>query len=209
MRAVLFLSVLLLTACTGARNTVQERRIQQRRHSNGWHIDLSARQRPEPRMRIRALEPPVVGPLVDAESAEERNPIGAAEPSVATTVTAQVEGGAFVDAAPHPKSVDARMTARQDVRQEEDENIMPRKKWNALAVPAFASGLGTIALGFGTNLWLLIGAIVLTLILAGWSIKRIRRREQAGKGFAMAALLIGVFAALLTIMSIVRYGTEL
>lgn len=86
---------------------------------------------------------------------------------------------------------------------------MPRKKWNAVAVPAFVSSLGTVALGFGTNLWLLVGAIALTFVLCAWSIARIRRKEQAGKGFTVAALIIGVLAALLTLMSIGRYGTEL
>lgn len=94
-------------------------------------------------------------------------------------------------------------------QQDEGENLMPRKKWNAVAVPAFVSSLGTVALGFGTNLWLLVGAIALTFILCAWSIARIRRKEQAGKGFTMAALIIGVLAALLTLMSIGRYGTEL
>lgn len=91
----------------------------------------------------------------------------------------------------------------------EDENIMPSKRWNGLAIPAFLAGLATIALGFSTNLPALAGAVVLTLVLAGWSIARIRRREQAGKGFAMAALLIGVFAGLLTAIAIARYGVEI
>lgn len=86
---------------------------------------------------------------------------------------------------------------------------MPRKRWNAVAVPAFVAALGAVALGFGTNLWLLGGAIVLTFILSAWSIARIRRKEQAGKGFTIAALIIGVLTALLTLMSIGRYGTEL
>jgi len=94
------------------------------------------------------------------------------------------------------------------VREEEDENIMPRKRWNWLAIPAFLAALGTIVLGFSTNLWALIGAIVLTLVLAAWSIARIRRRNQAGKGFAMAALMIGVFAAVLTAIAVIRYGID-
>ncbi|HRD51903.1 MAG TPA: hypothetical protein PKY96_04570 [Flavobacteriales bacterium] len=85
---------------------------------------------------------------------------------------------------------------------------MPRKRWSWLAIPAFLAALGTIVLGFSTNLWALIGAIVLTLVLAGWSIARIRRRNQAGKGFAMAALMIGVFAAVLTAIAVIRYGID-
>ncbi|MBK9147214.1 MAG: DUF4190 domain-containing protein [Flavobacteriales bacterium] len=208
MRTVLLIPVLLLMACSSSRSTVQERRLQHRRHMTGWHIDLKAR-RSEPRTRIRDLEARSLDPSVLAGMVEERTPIAAAALPAIAFIAARVEAHANDEGDPSAAIPDATTGLTPIDQQEEDGNIMPRKKWNALAVPAFASGLGTIALGFGTNLWLLIGAIALTLILAGWSIARIRRREQAGKGFAMAALLIGVFAALLTIMSIVRYGTEL
>ena len=89
-----------------------------------------------------------------------------------------------------------------------DENLMPRKRWNALAVPAFVVGLGTVALGFGSSIWLLIAGIVVTLVLAGLSMRGIRRREQAGKGFAFGAIMIGVIAALLTAISIAWYGID-
>ena len=208
MRTVMFFSVLLLMACSSSRSTVQERRFQHRRHSNGWHIDLHAR-RTQPRTRIRDLEYRGADLSVFAVKVEERAPIAAAGTPAAAFIATHVEQRAIEEAVRRTPLTDPPTAHTPIVRQEEEENIMPRKRWNALAVPAFASGLGTIALGFSTNLWLLIGAIVITLILAGWSITRIRRREQAGKGFSMTALLIGVFAALLTIMSIVRYGTEL
>ncbi|MBK8226031.1 MAG: DUF4190 domain-containing protein [Flavobacteriales bacterium] len=208
MRTVMLFSVLLLMACSGSRSTVQERRIQHRRHSNGWHIDLDARRR-EPRTRIRDLESRHANLPVLAPTVEERAPITAAATPAPPFTATLADQRAIKEAVRRTQLTGLPTALKPVIRQEEDENIMPRKKWNALAVPAFASGVSAIVLGFGTNLWLLIGAIVLTLVLAGWSIKRIRRREQAGKGFAIAALLIGVFAALLTIMSIVRYGTEL
>lgn len=208
MRTVLLLSLLLLMACSSSRSTVQERRLQQRKHTTGWHIDLKAR-RMEPRTRVRDLEARRVDPSIRAVTVEERTPIAATAAPASAFIDARVEPHANDEGDPRAATPDGTTELRPIDQQEEDGNIMPRKKWNAMAVPAFASGLGAIALGFGTNLWLLIGAIALTLILAGWSIARIRRREQAGKGFAMAALLIGVFAALLTIMTVVRYGTEL
>lgn len=86
---------------------------------------------------------------------------------------------------------------------------MPKKKWNRLAVPAFVAAAGTAYLGLTTtNVFLVIAAIAITLALAGISLKRIRTREQSGKGFAFAALMIGVIAALLTAISIGYYGVD-
>ena len=45
-----------------------------------------------------------------------------------------------------------------------------------------------------------------TLIVAGISLKRIRKREQAGKGFALIALVVGIIALLLTGVAIAVYG---
>ncbi len=86
---------------------------------------------------------------------------------------------------------------------------MPRKRWNRLAVPAFVAAAGTVYLGLSTtSAFVVIAAIVVTFTLAGIALKRIRTHEQAGKGFAFAALMIGVFAALLTAISIGFYGAE-
>lgn len=84
---------------------------------------------------------------------------------------------------------------------------MPRKRWNALSVPAFVTALATVAAGLLTTATaLVLGGVLLTLLLAGLSIRRIRVKDQAGKGFAIAALVVGVFAAVLTAITIAAYG---
>lgn len=89
------------------------------------------------------------------------------------------------------------------------ENLMPKKEWNRLAVPAFIAAAGTVYLGLTTtSAFVVIAAILVTLTLAGIALKRIRTHRQSGKGFAFAALMIGVFAALLTAISIGFYGVE-
>jgi hypothetical protein len=86
---------------------------------------------------------------------------------------------------------------------------MPQKKWNKLAIPSFLAAAGTVWLGLSsTSAFVLIAAILATLALAGISLKRIRTHEQAGKGFAFAALMIGVIATLLTALTIVYYGVD-
>lgn len=198
-----FLIAAPLLACTGSRESVHESRFQKRRHVNGWHLDLHARQADAPqRFRLKALVPRTA-PVSGSAPIQEREPIASAKGDPAVINAPQL-----VEQEERMRAIPSTTAARTE-QQEEDENLMPRKKWNAVAVPAFVSALGTVALGFGTNLWLLVGAIALTFILCAWSIARIRRKEQAGKGFTMAALIIGVLSALLTLMSIGRYGTEL
>lgn len=197
------LLAIALLGCGSSRESVHEARFQKRKHLNGWQLDLRARHEDAPQPARLKKMVPLAAPQAVLESAEEREPIASSGYAPAAMM------------APHSKAdqkplrVDEELDPVPAEQQEEDENLMPRKKWNAVAVPAFISALGTIALGFGTNLWLLVGAIALTFILCAWSIARIRRKEQAGKGFTVAALIIGVLAALLTLMSIGRYGTEL
>jgi hypothetical protein len=83
----------------------------------------------------------------------------------------------------------------------DQEDLMPRKRWNRLAVPAFVVSLGAVALAlFTTSTIAVIAALVVALVLAGISIHQIRWREEGGKGFAIAALMIAVIAAIVTAM---------
>lgn len=78
---------------------------------------------------------------------------------------------------------------------------MPHKRWNRLAVPAFVVSLGAVALAlFTTSTIAVIAALVVALVLAGISVRQIRWREERGKGFAIAALMIAVIAAIGTAM---------
>ncbi|MBK8499655.1 MAG: DUF4190 domain-containing protein [Flavobacteriales bacterium] len=93
--------------------------------------------------------------------------------------------------------------------QEDPENLMPRKKLNPLAIPSFVLALGVLYLGFFTNNTLaLVIAIVLTLALSGISLARMRTREQGGKGFALAGLMIGVIATIFTAIVIAAFGFD-
>ena len=84
---------------------------------------------------------------------------------------------------------------------------MPKKRWNQLAIPAFILALFTIYLGlFTLGTTAVIVAAVITIVVAGISLRHIRKREQAGKGFALAALMIGLIAALVTAITIAVVG---
>lgn len=101
-------------------------------------------------------------------------------------------------------SIASPMTAQP---RDEPENLMPRKRWNWLSIPAFLLAGATLFIALTTVqtalVLLLAGS---TLIVAGISLKRIRKREQAGKGFALIALVVGIIALLLTGVAIAVYG---
>ncbi|MFN3875062.1 MAG: DUF4190 domain-containing protein [Flavobacteriales bacterium] len=211
MRAWLLPALLLIAGCGGGR-AVHEARLQPRRHQPGWQIDLKGRRqtgaeasaairtgRPEHLDRLAARSP-YAPPRVRLQHPPAMpSPAKRSFPAVN-----EAPGAAAVPAAPVASAPDG-----PRARAQEEHYTTAEKPWNSLAVPAFIAALGAVAAGFGTSLWLLAGLVVLTLVLAAWSIARIRRRDQGGKGFAMAALVIGVLAALLTAISVARYGLEL
>lgn len=105
---------------------------------------------------------------------------------------------------------EAMREATPPVHEDEDqENLMPKKRWNRLAIPALLAALGTICLGlFTSSTYAVLGSIFVTLLLAGISLRRIRLHEEGGKGFAFAALMIGVIAAVVTALTIASYGLD-
>jgi hypothetical protein len=200
----LFIAV-VAGSCSTRRGAVQEGRFQKRMHQRGWHVDLhggrtdAVRAQAERRMHVR--EAPIA-PAMPAP--DQRLSASVAVIDVPGTTAEHAPGRSVITTNTHIPIQPTLPVDSVDL----DENLMPRKKWNALAVPAFVVGLGTVALGFGSSIWLLIAGIVFTLVLAGLSMRGIRRREQAGKGFAFGAIMIGVIAALLTAISIAWYGID-
>ncbi len=78
-------------------------------------------------------------------------------------------------------------------------DITPERRWNKWAVPAFVVALGAVALAlFTTSTIAVIAALIVALVLSAISIKQIRWRDERGKGFAVAALVIAVMASIAT-----------
>jgi hypothetical protein len=79
----------------------------------------------------------------------------------------------------------------------------PEHRWNPLAIPAFVLALGTVAYAIlGTSELVVVLAVVATLVLAAIAVRRGRTYEMRGKGFAVAALMIGALAALITLVAL-------
>lgn len=141
---------------------------------------------------VRLLVPPEDATVDVSDSPSAAPLVTSISPVVRMVPTAMTEASAATE--PHSP---------------QDENLMPKKRWNRVAVPAFVAALGTVYLGlFTSGAYAVIGALLVTLVLAGISLRTIRKKEQAGKGFAFAALMIGVIAALVTALTIAYYGIE-
>lgn len=77
----------------------------------------------------------------------------------------------------------------------------PKPRWNPWAVPAFVVALGTVAYAIlGTSELIVVLAVIATLVLASIAVRKGRTFEWRGKGFAIAALMIGALAGLITLI---------
>jgi hypothetical protein len=99
------------------------------------------------------------------------------------------------------------LPARYIATQDGEENLMPKKKWNVLAVPVFVLALGAVTLGFFTTstLAVLLAAVV-TVALGAITLRHIRTHDEAGKGFALIGFIIGLFVLLFVGISIATAG---
>jgi len=204
-RPTLPLIVLLVaTGCGTARHTAGEGSLQKRRHQPGWHVDLglrthsahTPRTRPPQLLKTRAYEPAIsagepIAALVTGPGMERR-----------TTAPGQVafrdEDHPFTTAAPTartPFAVASATTPSED----------PQARWNPWALPAFAVALGTVACAIlGTSELLVVLAVIATLVLASIAVRKGRTFEWRGKGFAIAALMIGALAGLITLIALLN-----
>ncbi|MBL7946605.1 MAG: hypothetical protein JNN32_11130 [Flavobacteriales bacterium] len=79
----------------------------------------------------------------------------------------------------------------------------PKPRWNPWAIPAFALAVGTVAYAIlGTSELVVVLAVVATLVLAAIAVRKGRTYEWRGKGFAVAALMIGALAGLITLVAL-------
>ncbi|HPF89534.1 MAG TPA: hypothetical protein PLL57_02640 [Flavobacteriales bacterium] len=81
--------------------------------------------------------------------------------------------------------------------------IEPDARWNPWAGPALVLALGTVAYGLvGTSNLLLVFLVIATILLASIAVRKGRTYEWRGKGMAVAALVIGSLAALITLIAL-------
>jgi hypothetical protein len=195
---------MLFAACTTQRDMVQEGRFQRRTHQRGWHIDLhGARDNaPGTRAHLGHLKPRHATAPPAFEDPHERlmackEPIAIALPRSTRSWEPDIVQAAVPVIAQPPASVE----------QDGDENVMPKKTWNKLAIPTLVLAVSIIALALlTTSTTAVILAAVTTLVVGGISLRQIRRRAEAGKGFALVGLILGLIATLITAMAITVVG---
>jgi len=202
----------LFASCGQQRNAVVgEGMFQKRKYNSGWHVDLGKRpatRHEEPRERVVRTRPYTPAAVQQHETHIEiaPDPTPADELAMLQEPLADLAGDAVLPAAPrNPPFVQLDVTPMP--RDRDPENIMPRKRFNVLAIPSLLFVLAGIVLAFVTNSgWLVAGALVVGIVLAAISLRRIRSQEQSGKAFALIAMILGVMAALITTMVIIRTG---
>jgi hypothetical protein len=207
---VLVILLFALVACGQQKNSaVGDRPFQKRKFMPGWHIDI-ARAKPE-------AQPP------RKSGSKMSNPrrleiVADVGTMIETTISPEVTASLGYNPEAAPPILPREQTAPAGVLDlqlapliapaaRDTSNIMPRKRFNVLAIPSLLFVAAGITFAFTTNSALLVLAmLVVGLVLAGISLRRIRSKEQSGKGFALTALILGVLAALITTMVIIRTG---
>ncbi len=201
----------LIASCGQQRNAVVgEGMFQKRKYLSGWHVDIGRRSTAQ--HRERAMHTSVLsretelrtaqGSSIEEDLSELGEVFHSDEPMAG--IVALVTPTPPRKVGQKPPTLHAGTPAMQD---RDPDNIMPRKRFNALAIPALLFVLAGVVLAFVTNSgWLVAGALVIGLVLAAISLRRIRSREQSGKGFPLVALILGTMAALITAMVIIRTG---
>lgn len=204
------LGLALLAGCAQQNNAVVGKGlVQKRKYQPGWHVDLFQRSRPlavlhtERRRSAPAVElPEQLADLTNSTmvSLEQEQDIYVFGPSA--SLDAMHHGAALRPSATFLSA--ARSTPATTPAQ---ENLIPRKRLQPLAIPSMLFVGAGITMAFVTNSGLLVaGALVIGLVLAAVSLRRIRSHERSGKGFAIIALVLGTMAALITTMVIIRSG---
>ena len=194
--------VVAASACSTTRQPTAERFLQKRRFQPGWHLDLGTRAHREQMKRrtsvpllarrdlVRAI--PSGGPLTTSV-APGTVPwdIPYTNSTRTGTVIAPVAPSApvaLVEVGPEPL---------------EPAVVEPDARWNPWTGPALVLAIGTVAYGLvGTSLLVLALGVIATMILASIAVRKGRTYEWRGKGMAVAALVIGSLAALITLIAL-------
>ncbi len=204
------LMALLFWGCAGEKRVTDTGFLQKRKFRPGWDLSIGKPKLDQQVGSIDRKSTPRVDPVSEpsAEKLQERFPqeelhaslhsaeeiLSSAEPEEENIERSSI-------------TIEAAKNAAYVEKDPDQEDLLPKKRWNWLAIPAFVASLGIVAIGLYTTstIWVII-AIAVTFILAGISIRQIRKREEAGKGFAIAALLIALLAVVATAIAIAVVG---
>lgn len=209
--APVLLTVFVLSGCSAPRSTVGDGMFQKRHLRPGWHVDLGGQD--IPRTREHVVSAPRMEPRPHHFAIHAPRPpdarVGIPEQDHATTSiapNASASSDHFAEFLIGPQIQTLIPDTTRSVRQQQIER--PARRWNPWAIPAFVAAAGTVVLGLatGTSLILVVVGVLLTLVLSSIALRKGRKNEWSGKGFAVAAMILGVLAALITLIAVVAGG---
>ena len=206
MRMALCLSgcALLLNACLAYRQTTKHGMMDQTKAPPGWHSNF----------RIRADDEATERRTGRIRWIRVRDPLRRTAPASAERVPEQARmlPPNVEDHDPEPRTARERISAHSsvvttrpaDALPPTQEDLMPKKEWNKLAIPVFALGMGSMAVGLlTTSTAAALGVAVAAVVLGAIALKHIRAKDQAGKGFALIGFILGIFALFFTAIVLV------
>ncbi len=213
-----FITLLLTLGCSTSREFAGDGRFVKRSLRPGWHVDLGIRKNRTNASCIAQVVGSNIAEYRPDSTDDQRFTTGPDDLTASTendlplgevyshSTLERTKATLDIGTDPQRRS-ELQATWSKSEGLTEQEFLMPKKKWNHWAIPSFLAALATVFLAFTTLEFIaVIVGIVVTLTLAGIALRRGRVHELAGKGFAIAALLIGVLAALVTVISVASYG---
>lgn len=190
-----------LVGCASNKGTIGDGAFQKRRLNTGWHVDLGlrsggrtadhiAQMRPIASATLAARVTPSAEPLASTIPVDPPRPERPIDRLVSMPVTMPVASANEV--LTHTPDKPSATSPEDTIGQ-----------WNPWAVPAFVVALGTVAYAIlGTSEIIVVLAVIATLILASIAVRKGRTNEWRGKGFAIAALMVGALAGLITLIAL-------
>lgn len=201
-RSIPLLVLLVTTGCGPTRHTVGDGAFQKRRLRTGWHVDLGFREKSVARttgelpqeLPTRTFEPAIsAGEPISSATGTEVALLPLEKPPVIASHQVNL---------PAPSVTEATDQAHHPAPHVAPGEVT-KARWNPWSVPAFLLALGTVAYALlGTSELIVVLAVVATLVLASIAVRKGRTYEWRGKGFAVAALIIGSLAALVTLVAL-------
>jgi len=183
-------------------------RFQKRVPRPGWHVALGRASTPTTDQQAQGSEPPRQFPVHAAPTSATRS--GDLLAAMPTDIPVRASAPSPPQVVPPPLTLSLLPHASRAASADPTDDYagdMPRGPANKLGIVALVLVTAGIVTAFTSNSAVLVALLVAAgIVLAAIALRRIRSLAQRGKGFALVALILGMAAALLTIMMIVRTG---
>ncbi len=194
----------LLLSCGNARRVGDTGLLQKRKYLPGW--DLALFSNDPKRSSSRNSDVHHIEPIVTASADHTRDLRSNKESGHDVPVTIERSIDTHLPSSYRP--IGSNDTLLELVQELPETEVSQHKKpVNLLAPVVFLTAIAAIGIGLtSTNTLAVIVLLGITFILAAISIKRIRKHDMGGKGFAIIGLTLAALTSVATAIAIVTAG---